>query len=407
MVTATAAMVPEPRPQTAPRRVTILGATGSIGGSTLSVISERAGAFAVEAVTANANADKLARIARAAGARLAVVADPAAYGDLKAALAGTGIAAAAGEDAVREAAERPVDLVVGAIVGAAGLAPTHAAIRAGTIVAIANKECLVSAGRVFMRAAAEAGATILPMDSEHNAIYQALGLRPIDEVERIIITASGGPFRAWSRERMAAAAPADALNHPNWSMGRKITIDSATLMNKGLEVIEAHHLFGAPSEKLDVLVHPQSVVHGLVAFHDGAVVAGMGLPDMRMPIAHCLSWPETGPLAGRRLDLAELGSLTFERPDLDRFPALALARQALDAGDWATNILNAANEVAVTAFLEGRIGFLEIAGLVEQTIDRVSARSVPAVPDSVEAAIALDREGREIASELVRTHRAH
>ncbi len=407
MVTVSAAIVPKPRPEAAPRRVTILGATGSIGTSTLSVINERAGSFAVEAVTANTNADKLARIARSAGARLAVVADPAAYGDLKKALAGTGIAAAAGEAAVREAAERPVDLVVGAIVGAAGLAPTHAAIRAGAIVAIANKECLVSAGRVFMRSAAEEGVTILPMDSEHNAIYQALGQRPIEEVERIVITASGGPFRSWSAERMATATPADALKHPNWSMGRKITIDSATLMNKGLEVIEAHHLFDAPTEKLDVLVHPQSVVHGLVAFHDGAVVAGMGLPDMRMPIAHCLSWPEAGPLGGRRLDLAEIGSLTFERPDHDRFPAIRLARAALDAGDWATNILNAANEVAVAAFLEGRIGFLEIAGLVEQTIDHVSARSVPAVPESIEAAIALDREGREIASELVRSHRAH
>jgi len=405
MVTVGAAAFPAARPEAAPRRVTILGATGSIGTNTLSVIAERAGSFAVEAVTANTNAERLARAARTAGARLAVVADPAAYGDLKAALAGTGIAAAAGDDAVREAAERPADLVVGAIVGAAGLLPTYAAIRAGRQVAIANKECLVSAGRIFMRAAAERGVTIRPMDSEHNAIYQALGGRPIDEVEQIIITASGGPFRTWSRERMAAATPADALKHPNWSMGRKITIDSATLMNKGLEVIEAHHLFGAPTEKLDALVHPQSVVHGMVVFNDGAVMAGMGLPDMRVPIAHCLCWPETGPLAGRRLDLAELGSLTFERPDRARFPALNLARQALDTGDWATNILNAANEVAVAAFLGGRIGFLEIAGLVEQTIDRVSAQSVPAVPDSVEAAIALDREGREIASELVRMHR--
>ena len=289
MVTVGAAAFPAARPEAAPRRVTILGATGSIGTNTLSVIAERAGSFAVEAVTANTNAERLARAARTAGARLAVVADPAAYGDLKAALAGTGIAAAAGDDAVREAAERPADLVVGAIVGAAGLLPTYAAIRAGRQVAIANKECLVSAGRIFMRAAAERGVTIRPMDSEHNAIYQALGGRPIDEVEQIIITASGGPFRTWSRERMAAATPADALKHPNWSMGRKITIDSATLMNKGLEVIEAHHLFGAPTEKLDALVHPQSVVHGMVVFNDGAVMAGMGLPDMRMPIAHCLS----------------------------------------------------------------------------------------------------------------------
>jgi 1-deoxy-D-xylulose-5-phosphate reductoisomerase len=407
MVTVGAAALHAPRPAVAPRRLTILGATGSIGTSTLSVIAERAGSFAVEAVTANVNADKLARIARAVGARLAVVADPAAYADLKAALAGTGITAAAGAEAVREAAERPADLVVAAIVGAAGLAPTYAAIRAGRRVAIANKECLVSAGRVFMRAAAEKGVTLLPMDSEHNAIYQALGGRPIDEVERIVITASGGPFRTWSAERMAAATPADALKHPNWSMGRKITVDSATMMNKGLEVIEAHHLFGAPPAILEVLVHPQSVVHGLVAFHDGGVMAGMGLPDMRMPIAHCLSWPDAGPLSGRRLDLAALGSLTFERPDLNRFPALRLAREALAAGEWATNVLNAANEVAVAAFLAGRIGILEIARLVEQTIERISAQPAPAAPDSVEAAIALDRRGREIAAELVRTRRAH
>ncbi len=407
MVTLSAEALPDTRPETAPRRVTILGATGSVGGNTLAVIAERAGSFAVEAVTANANADKLARAARAAKARLAVVADPAAYGELKAALAGTGIAAAAGEDAVREAAELPADLVVAAIVGAAGLAPTYAAIRAGRRVAIANKECLVSAGRVFMRAAAEEGVTILPMDSEHNAVYQALGARPIAEVERIVITASGGPFRTWSREQMAAATPADALKHPNWAMGRKITINSATMMNKGLEVIEAHHLFGAPTEKLDVLVHPQSVVHGLVVFDDGTMIAGMSLPDMRLPIAHCLAWPETGPLSGRRLDLAQLGSLTFERPDRVRFPALRLAREALDTGDWATNILNAANEVAVAAFLGGRIGFLEIAGLVEQTIERISAQIVPAVPDSIEAALALDHEGREIAGELVRARRAH
>ncbi len=381
--------------------MTILGATGSVGTNTLSVIAERAGDFAVEAITANGNAGKLAEVARTVGARLAVVADPAAYGDLKAALAGTGIAAAAGPEAVCEAAERPVDLVVAAIVGAAGIVPTYAAVRAGLRVALANKECLVSAGGLFMRAAAEAGVTILPVDSEHNAIYQALGGRPVAEVERIVITASGGPFRTWSSERMATATPAEALKHPNWTMGRKITIDSATLMNKGLEVIEAHHLFGVASARLEVLVHPQSVVHALVAFHDGSMIAGMSRPDMRMPIAHCLSWPEARPLAGRRLDLAELGSLTFERPDWDRFPALRLAREALDAGAWATNILNAANEVAVAAFLDGRIGFLEIAGLVEQTIDRVAAGSAPAAPESVEAALALDRDGRRIAGELV------
>ena len=390
----------------APRRVTILGATGSVGTSTLSVIAERAGAFAVEAVTANSNAGKLAVIARRVGARLAVIADPSGYAELKSALAGSGIASAAGSAAVAEAAAHPVDLVVAAIVGAAGLAPTYAAIRAGSRVAIANKECLVSAGGVFMKAAAEAGVDILPIDSEHNAIFQALGGRPIADVERIILTASGGPFRSWSAERMAAATPAEALKHPNWSMGRKITIDSATLMNKGLEVIEAHYLFGAPPAMLEVLVHPQSVVHGIVAFRDGAMMAGMSVPDMRMPIAHCLSWPGPSALAGRRLDLAELGSLTFERPDLSRFPALRVALNALETGGWATNILSAANEVAVEAFLAGRIGFLEIAELVEQTIARAAADSMPAEPDLVEAAIALDAEGRRIARELADARRA-
>ncbi len=385
----------------APRRVTILGATGSIGTSTLSVIEERAGEFQVEAVTANTDARKLAEVARKAGARLAVVADPAAFGTLKTELAGTGISVAAGPAAVAEAAAHPADLVVAAIVGAAGLAPTYAAIQTGSRVAIANKECLVCAGGVFMQAAAEAGVEILPIDSEHNAIFQALGGRPMADVERITLTASGGPFRQWSAERMATATAAEALNHPNWSMGRKITINSATMMNKGLEVIEAHHLFGAPAGMLDVLVHPQSVVHGIVSFHDGSMMAGMSVPDMRMPIAHCLSWPQNSPLAGRRLDLADLGSLTFERPDFGRFPALRIALAALDAGDWATNIMNAANEVAVEAFLDGRIGFLEIAGLVEQTIERVSAESRPAVPESVEAAIALDRQGRRIASQLL------
>ena len=401
MVSAGAKPLPSGATEVAQRRVTLLGATGSIGTSALSVIAERQGEFAVEAVTAHANADKLATIARATGARLAVVADPDRYGELKSALAGSGIAVAAGPAAVIEAAERPADTVVAAIVGAAGMAPTYAAIRAGAQVAIANKECLVSAGAVFMRAAAEAGVPILPVDSEHNAVFQALGGRPMDEVERIILTASGGPFREWPSERMAKATAAEALKHPNWSMGPKITVDSATLMNKGLEVIEAHHLFGAPPQKLEVLVHPQSVVHGLVAFTDGAMMAGMSVPDMRMPIAHCLSWPQASALAGRRLDLAELGSLTFERPDLERFPALRIALAALDAGGWATNVLSAANEIAVEAFLAGRIGFLEIARMVEQTIERVAADSAPQTPATVDDAIALDREGRLRAAELI------
>lgn len=385
----------------APRRISILGATGSIGMSTLAVIAERPGAFEIEAVTANTNAGELARVAREVGARVAVIADPAAYSQLKSALAGSGISSAAGPEAVTEAAGRPVELVVAAIVGAAGLAPTFAAIRAGSDIAIANKECLVSAGALFMSAARDADVWVLPVDSEHNAIFQAIGNRPMADVERIIITASGGPFRTWGSDQMAAATPEQALKHPNWAMGRKISIDSATLMNKGLEVIEAHHLFGMAPDGLEVLVHPQSAVHGIVAFRDGSMMAGLGVADMRLPIAHCLAWPASSPLKGRQLDLAAVGNLAFERPDLDRFPALRLAREALATGGWATNILSAANEIAVEAFLDRRIGFLEIARLVEQTIDRAAGTSLARTPENVEAAIALDREGRRIAGQLI------
>lgn len=385
----------------APRRVSILGATGSIGTSTLSVIAERPGAFAVDAVTANFNAAELAAIARRTGARLAVIADQASYADLKRALAGSGIAAAAGAAAVAEAAVRPVDLVVAAIVGAAGLAPTFAAVNAGQRVALANKECLVSAGSLFMGAARRAGVAILPVDSEHNAIFRVLAGHADAAIERIVITASGGPFRTWSGERMATATPAEALRHPNWTMGRKISIDSATLMNKGLELIEAHYLFGQPGAKLDVLIHPQSIVHGLVSFADGYVIAALSSPDMRTPIAHCLAWPQPSPGAGRRLDLAAIGSLEFTAPDTNRFPALRIARSALDEGGWATNILSAANEIAVAAFLAGRIGFLEIARIVEEALVRAAATRRAPAPASIEEAIALDAEGRRIATELV------
>lgn len=398
MVSARAVVLDRSAEAPAPRRISILGATGSIGASTLAVIGERPGAYVVEAVTANANAARLAEIARAVGAQVAVIADPAAFADLKAALAGTGIAAAAGPDAVVEAAARPVDLVVAAIVGAAGLAPTYAAITAGLRVALANKECLVSAGDLFMTAARRAGVVILPVDSEHNAIFQILDGRPADAVERIIVTGSGGPFRTWSVEEMARATPAEALRHPNWSMGPKITIDSATLMNKGLELIEAHHLFDQPSSKLDVLIHPQSVVHGLVTFTDGAMLACLGPPDMRTPIAHCLAWPRRDTSAVRRLQLESVGSLSFGAPDTGRFPALRLARAALDAGGGATNILSAANEIAVAAFLAGRIGFLEIARIVEETLALASA---PATPSTIGEAEALDAEGRRIAAGLV------
>ena len=385
----------------APRRITILGATGSIGTSTLSVVAERPEAFAVEAVTANANATQLAAIARKTGARIAVIADEAAYGELKAALSGSGISAAAGASAVVDAAVRPVDLVVAAIVGAAGLAPTFAAINAGSRIALANKECLVSAGELFMRAAGRAGVAILPLDSEHNAIFQILDGRISSTVERIVVTASGGPFRTWTREQMARATPAEALRHPNWSMGPKVTIDSATLMNKGLELIEAHYLFDQPGERLGVLIHPQSIVHGLVSFADGYVMAALSPPDMRTPIAHCLAWPEPSPGAGGRLDLASIAKLEFSEPDLDRFPALRIARAALDAGGSATNILSAANEIAVTAFLAEKIGFLEIARIVEETLERAAGALTARSPETIDDAIALDSEGRRLAMGLI------
>jgi 1-deoxy-D-xylulose-5-phosphate reductoisomerase len=395
------ATAPRASATAAPRRISILGATGSIGTSTVAVIEGQPADYAVEAVTAYANAGRLAEIARRVGARLAVVADPAGYGALKAALAGTGIAAAAGPAAVIEAAERPADLVVAAIVGAVGLAPTFAALTAGHAVALANKECLVSAGELFMRTAERAGVAVLPVDSEHNALFQILDGRAHAGIERLILTASGGPFRGASLEAMAGATPAEALRHPTWSMGRKISIDSATMMNKGLELIEAHHLFGVPGEQIDVLCHPQSIVHGLVAFTDGSMLAGLGPPDMRTPIAHCLRWPERSAVPLRRLDLAAVGTLTFEAPDPVRFPALRIAREALAAGPVATNILNAANEIAVEAFLAGRIGFLDIAAVTEAAVARAAAMLPAQSPASVAEALEIDAEGRRIATALI------
>jgi 1-deoxy-D-xylulose-5-phosphate reductoisomerase len=385
----------------APARISILGATGSIGGSVLSVVAAQPGRFSVEAVTANSNVARLAEIARATGARLAVIAETGKYAALKTALSGSGIEVAAGEAASREAAQRPVDTVVAAVVGAAGLAPTFAAINTGARIALANKECLVCAGDLFMAAARAHQTVILPVDSEHNAIHQLLAGRPASDIEKIILTASGGPFRAATREAMAAATPAQALKHPNWSMGPKITIDSATLMNKGLEVIEAHHLFGLTSDRLEVLVHPQSVVHGMVVMRDGALLAHMSVADMRGPIAYCLAWPERAPARTAVPDLAALGQLTFSAPDFARFPALRIAREALDAGGWATNILNAANEIGVAAFLGGTLGFLEIAGLVEDTISTAVGLNLTRTPDTVDEALALDREARRIATGLV------
>jgi 1-deoxy-D-xylulose-5-phosphate reductoisomerase len=400
-MTAVSAVRSDADPATRVRGITILGATGSIGASTVDLIKREPERYRVESISARRNAAALGKIAREVGARHAVVADPAAYHDLKSALSGSGIEVAAGEDALLEAAQRPADWVMAAISGSVGLKPTLAAIERGATVALANKECLVCAGNLFMRQAASSGATVLPVDSEHNAVFQALGAGHRADVRRAILTASGGPFRTWTIEAIRAATPEQALRHPNWSMGPKVTVDSATLMNKGLEIIEAHHLFALKSSEIDVLVHPQSVVHGLVEFSDGSVVAQLGSPDMRIPIAHCLAWPRRidGPSA--RLDLAALRQLTFEAPDLERFPALALARRALETGGAAPTILNAADEVAVGEFIAGRISFPAITALVEATIDRASKRDLLAEPTGIDAAIAVDHIARSMARDLL------
>jgi 1-deoxy-D-xylulose-5-phosphate reductoisomerase len=385
-----------------PRRVvSILGATGSIGRSTAKVLELQRDRFAVEAVAGGRDGEGLAAVAVALGARFAAIADPVGYEALKSGLAGTGIEAAAGPQAVVEAALRPADVLIAAIAGTAGMAPTVAAIEAGRTVALANKETLVCAGAPVMRVAARAKARLLPLDSEHNAIFQALGDADWATIETMTLTASGGPFRTWSAERIASATKAEALAHPNWAMGPKVTIDSAGLMNKGLELIEAHHLFGVPADRLRVVVHPQSVVHGLVSFDDGSVTAGMALPDMRVPIAHCLSYPERIESGARKLDLAAVGSLTFEAPDLARFPALRLAMEALAAGNGQPTVLNAANEIAVQAFIDGRLAFGEIAGLVARTCEAAARHGEAHEPADVADALGIDHAARQRAAALL------
>jgi 1-deoxy-D-xylulose-5-phosphate reductoisomerase len=378
-----------------PRRLVILGATGSIGRSTAEVIADAPGQFEVEAVVGGRDAQALARVAIALGAKFAALADPAGYRALEEALGSTGIEAGAGPAAVIDAALRPADMVVAAIAGAAGVEPTHAALAAGRCVALANKECLVCAGGPFMRTAAASGALLLPMDSEHNAIFQALGSHDRGGLEKMILTASGGPFRTWSAAAIAAATPAQALAHPNWVMGPKVTVDSAGLMNKGLELIEAHYLFGIPAEQLEVLVHPQSIVHGLISFADGAIIAGLACPDMRVPIAHCLGFPSRVATSVRRLDLAEIGTLTFEKPDLARFPALGVAMEALRAGGGLPTVLNAANEIAVERFLAGRIGFHDIARSVMAMCEAAVVDGTAKEPATVADALAVDHITRE------------
>jgi 1-deoxy-D-xylulose-5-phosphate reductoisomerase len=380
--------------------ITLLGATGSIGSSTLDLVRKNRGRFRVEAVTAQRSAAALAQLARDVGARLAVVGDHGCYGELKDALANSGIEASAGEDAVVDAALRPAQWVMAAITGAAGLRPTMTALERGATVALANKECLVCAGALFMRRAQETGAVVLPVDSEHNAIFQALSAGRRADVSRIILTASGGPFRSASLDQMRVATVQQALRHPNWSMGAKVTIDSATMMNKGLELIEAHHLFGFGSDQIDIIVHPQSIVHGIVEYRDGSLIAQLGPPDMRVPIANCLAWPER--MAGAaRLDFGQMATLTFEAPDPVRFPALALARHALRTGNGVPTVLNAANEIAVHEFIGGRLGFAGIAALVDATIDAAGGRGIMREPTSVDDAIAVDHISRSLARSLL------
>ncbi|MCR5872307.1 MULTISPECIES: 1-deoxy-D-xylulose-5-phosphate reductoisomerase [unclassified Sphingomonas] len=380
------------------KTVTILGATGSVGTSTLDLIEREPLAFEVVALTANCDVERLAAAAKRVHARTAVVADASCHQALSDALAGTGIAVASGPDAVCDAARMEADWTMAAIVGTAGLKPVLAALEGGKAVALANKESLVSAGEVVMQAAAATGATLLPVDSEHNAVFQCLETQNADRVSRIILTASGGPFRERSLAEMQGITPEQAVAHPNWSMGAKISVDSATMMNKGLELIEAYHLFPVTPEQLDVIVHRQSVIHSMVEYVDGSVLAQLGSPDMRVPIAHALAWPRRMETPCQRLDLATIGRLDFEAPDYERFPCLRLAREALAAGGARPAILNAANEVAVAAFLSRRIGFLEIAAIVADTLDRYD----PAAPETLDQVLAIDAEARILAGERVK-----
>ncbi|MCK0100364.1 1-deoxy-D-xylulose-5-phosphate reductoisomerase [Qipengyuania sp. S6317L1] len=381
------------------RSITLLGATGSIGASTLDLVRRNPDDWQVEALTANCSAKELAALAREFGAKLAVVGDESCLAELREALSGSGIEAAGGADALCEAARRPVDMTVAAIVGCAGLAPTMAAVERGGTIALANKEALVSAGSVMTLAVAKHGATLLPTDSEHNAIFQCLAGGKIEDVARITLTASGGPFRTWERSAIEAATPEQAVAHPNWSMGAKISVDSATMMNKGLEYIEAHHLFPVGLDRLKIVVHPQSVIHSMVEYRDRSTLAQLGPSDMRVPIASCLAWPARMETPLEPLDLARIGELTFQAPDEELFPATRIAREAIEAGGAAPAILNAANEIAVEAFLAGHIGFSRITAVAEETLARYDAPP----PDNLENILAVDSEARKRAREALET----
>jgi 1-deoxy-D-xylulose-5-phosphate reductoisomerase len=387
------------------RRVTVLGSTGSVGTSTLEVVRFARShygprAFPLQALTAQRNVSLLAAQALEFRPRLAVIGDASLKSALADALGGTDIRIAAGRDAILDAAAEPSEMVMGAIVGAAGLAPTLAAVERGAIVALANKECVVAAGEVFRRAAQDSRGVLIPVDSEHNAAFQLLDFAQAHAIEKVTLTASGGPFRTWPLDRMAAASPEQAVSHPNWSMGAKISVDSATLMNKGLELIEAHILFGLPPEKLDCVIHAQSVVHCMVAYSDGSVLAHLSAPDMRTPIAHALGWPRRVASPSRRLDFTEFTQMTFEKPDLSRFPCLELARVCLQMGGAAPTILNAANEVAVEQFLGRRIGFLGIARTVERTLSALAHEMNGPAPTSLKDVLTLDGAARARAREL-------
>jgi 1-deoxy-D-xylulose-5-phosphate reductoisomerase len=380
------------------RTLSIFGATGSVGLSTLDLVRQHRGAYRIIALTANSNAADLAKLAIEFDAEIAVVADEAAYAAIKEELAGTKITAAAGEDALIAAAQMGADWTMAAIVGCAGLKPTLAAIEMGKTVALANKEALVSAGAMMMAAVARTGATLLPVDSEHNAIFQCLSGGRIDQVRKITLTASGGPFRTFTLDQMRSVIPAQAVAHPNWDMGAKISVDSATMMNKGLELIEAHHLFPVGLNNIDVLVHPQSVIHSMVEFADRSTLAQLGSPDMRIPIASALAWPERIATNCTPLDLTKIARLDFEAPDLVRFPALALARSAIQDGGAKPAILNAANEIAVAAFLAGQIGFLDIAALCQRILEQYC----PDAPETLDDLFSIDADARVYASARVK-----
>ena len=379
------------------RSISILGATGSVGTSTLDLVRRNASDWRVVALTAHSNAVELARLAKEFGAELAVIADETCLLQLREELSGSGIAVAGGLQALCDAAARPADVTVAAIVGCAGLAPTMAAIEQGGIIALANKEALVSAGDLMMAAVEQHGATLLPLDSEHNAIFQCLAGNAFADVRRITLTASGGPFRTWTLEQLQVATAAQAVKHPNWDMGAKISVDSATMFNKGLELIEAWHLFPVGLDKLSIVVHPQSVIHSMVEYRDGSSLAQLGPSDMRVPIASCLAWPQRMDTPMPSLDLPALAELTFFAPDEVRFPATRIAREAAEAGGAAPAVLNAANEIAVAAFLAGQIGFMRIAANVE----RVLAAAMPQAPSSLDDVFAIDHDTRIRARELL------